>query len=170
MCEAVTAGALVASVLVSAYGAYSQGQAASAAASAQAQQAENNARVAEQQAQDAGQRGAIAEQNQRRQTQQMLGQQRAGFGASGLDMASGSSLDVLGDTAMMGEWDALSVRNNYEREAWGYRVQAQNFTNSAAVASSTASNSATAGWIGAGSSLLSGAAQYGMYQNSLKKK
>jgi hypothetical protein len=37
---------------------------------------------------------------------------------------SGTALDLLGDTAQIGEEDALTIRNNAAREAWGYRNQA----------------------------------------------
>ena len=159
MCE-VTTALMGVSMALGAFGQIQQGRAQSAAASYQAAQDQRNAAVAERQAQDAEHRGKIAERNQRSETAQLIAKQRAGLGASGLDMNSGSSLDIQADAAMMGELDALTVRNNFEREAWGYRQQAQNFQNSAAMASSTAKNAGTAGMIGAGASLLGGAAQF----------
>lgn len=75
-------------------------------------------------------------------------------------MNSGSSLDVQSDTAMIGAWDALTVQNNAEREAWGFRQQGANYSANASVLNSTAKNASTAGLIGAGSSLLSGASQF----------
>ena len=45
--------------------------------------------------------------------------------ANGVDLSSGSPLDILGDTAMYGELDALTIRSNAEREAYGYRVQSR---------------------------------------------
>lgn len=156
MCS-ITIGLMAASAVMSAYGSYSQGQAQAAAAEAQAQQADYNAKIAEQQAQDAEHRGRIAEQNQRMKTAQVLGQQRAGFGASGFDL-SGTALDILGDTAMVGEMDALTVRHNAEYEAWDRRQQAYGFQNEAAVARASGKNAKKAGMINAGTSLLGSAA------------
>lgn len=47
------------------------------------------------------------------------------LGASGIDMTNGSSLDVRSDSAMMSELDALTIRNNAMREAWGHRHEAK---------------------------------------------
>jgi hypothetical protein len=37
---------------------------------------------------------------------------------------SGTPLNLLSDTAQIGEEDAQTIRNNAAREAWGYRNQA----------------------------------------------
>ncbi len=85
--------------------------------------AETNRRLAEQQANDALLRGTKDEARYRRQIAQVAGQQKADFGARNVAV-TGTALDLLSDTAMVGEEDAQTIRNNAAREAWGYRNQA----------------------------------------------
>lgn len=82
-----------------------------------------NAQVREYQAQDTVSRAAVEEQKQREQVRQFMGRQRASMGASGVEVSSGSFGDVLQQSAAMGERDALTIRNNAMRAAWGYRTQ-----------------------------------------------
>lgn len=91
-----------------------------------AQAAENNAKVQDFSAEDALQRGAVDETNHRLQTRQLIGKQRVTLAAQGQDLSSGSALDVQADTARQSEIDALTIRSNAAREAWGYRVAASN--------------------------------------------
>jgi hypothetical protein len=107
-------------------------------------------KVAQGQARDAIDRGQAAEDAHRRKVAQFAGKQRATMGASGVELTSGSFADVLQDTAMLGELDALTIRSNAQREAYGYQSQA-------AVSGYEASAAKTAGWMNAGGSLLSGA-------------
>lgn len=88
-----------------------------------AQTAETNQRLANLQAQDALLRGTKDEARYRRQIAMIAGQQRADLGARNVT-ASGTALDILGDTAMVGEEDLQTIHNNAAREAWGYRNQA----------------------------------------------
>lgn len=138
-----------------------QAQAASAAqaqARYQAQVAQQNQELARRQAADATQRGQVAEDNRRRQTALQIGQQRAGLAAQGTDF-TGSETDILGDTAAAGELDARTIRANAAREAYGYTVQGLGYGNTAALETARAANSTyTPNYLGAGASLLSGAA------------
>lgn len=106
-------------------------QAAAAQAAFQAGMARNNAIIAQRFAEDSRKRGAEAEARVRMKTTALIGRQRAVFGARNLDMGSGSALFILGDTAAMGELDALTTRSNYEREAIGFEAQKMNFTGQA---------------------------------------
>ncbi|HAK9055128.1 TPA: hypothetical protein H2869_003111 [Salmonella enterica] len=115
---AMMAGSLAASGM-QAYQQYQTGQ-------YQADVAKQNADLAEAQAADAVNRGNAEAAKQRRQTQQMKGQQAAAMGAAGGDLSSGSALDIFGDTAQFGTLDALTTVNNGMREAYGYQVQADN--------------------------------------------
>lgn len=85
--------------------------------------AETNRRLSEAQANDALLRGTTEETRYRRQIAQIAGQQKAEFGARNVAV-DGTALDILSDTAQIGEEDALTIRNNAAREAWGYRNQA----------------------------------------------
>ncbi len=87
---------------------------------------EFNARVAEAQAADALVRGKEDEERFRQGVRVLLGSQRAAFAGQNVDVGSGSAVDVAADTAFLAELDALTIRNNAAREAWGFRVQAEN--------------------------------------------
>lgn len=67
--------------------------------------------------------GKIEEQNQRTRTSQIKGQQKTGFAASGVDVSAGSPVDILSDTAAIGELDALTIRSNAETDAFNLRTQ-----------------------------------------------
>ncbi len=110
--------------LAGAAGTYQQGKAAQASADYQSKVAANQAKIAGYQAEDSLARGSIAERQQRLKVKQLIGQQRASMGASGLSLDSGSFVDTIGDTAELGEYDALLIRSNAEKEAWGYRAAA----------------------------------------------
>jgi molybdopterin biosynthesis enzyme len=83
-----------------------------------------NAMIAEYQADDAISRGKFNEKRQRQATEKVIGSQRAGFAAQGVDVNSGSALNTQADAAYLGELDALTIRQNAAKEAWGYKVQA----------------------------------------------
>ena len=69
--------------------------------------------------------GDTAADWQRVKAGQAIGTQRSVQAANGIDVNSGSSALIQDDTAMLGELDALTIQNNAAREAYGYRVQAQ---------------------------------------------
>jgi hypothetical protein len=153
--------ATIAGGVISAGGAIMQGQAQAKQAKYQSAVERNNATIAGWQAQDATQRGQIEEQRQRLATARLHGAQRAGMAANGVEVGAGSSLDVLMDTAQLGELDALTIRSNAEREAYGLRNQQSNLTAQSALTSMAGKNARTASYISAGSTLLSTAATAG---------
>lgn len=140
----------------SAIGAVNQGRAQSQAAQYQAAVLRNNQAVAEWQARDAEARGRVAEQNQRMKTAQFTGAQRAAAGASGVDVNSGSAAGLQADAAMLGELDALTVRSNASREAWGHRVNAANMGANAGMLDVQAKQASQAGDWTAASSIIGG--------------
>lgn len=131
---------------VSAAGAYAGAQAEADAASFQQKQ---ETMLAE----DALKRGAEAEAKQRRETSALQGRQRAVLAASNLDIGSGSPLAILGDTAQLGELDALTVRNNSEREASYHRTNAS-FAGMKKKSAKSAGMWAVAGTLAGGASAL----------------
>lgn len=142
---ALAAGAAIAGATVSAVGQIAQGQ-------YNASVARSNAANLDAAAADATTRGGIAANQRRADTQRVIGSQRAGM--SGVDLSTGSSLDVLVGTAGIGEQDALTIENNAAREAWGYRTQAGYARQQAKFAQSQ-------GFFGAGSTILTGSMQAG---------
>lgn len=107
------------------FGQLKAGNAAKKAAESAAKREEYNAQVAELQADDALARGREQQGLQQAQVRRMVGTQRAGFAAQGIDVGSGSAADVQADTTYLGELDRLTIGNNAAREAWGYRVEAE---------------------------------------------
>ncbi len=87
-----------------------------------------NAAALEMQATDAVSRGRDQEDRFRTQIKGLIGSQRASFAAQGVDVGSGSAVDVQEDTARQGELDALTIRTNAAREAWGYTVESEGET------------------------------------------
>lgn len=93
----------------------------------QADLADFNANVADLQADDAVMRGELEEQRFRGLVRGAVGAQRVGFAAGNIDVSTGSAVDVQADAATLGELDALTIRSNARREAWGYKVQATDY-------------------------------------------
>lgn len=120
---------------------------------------EFNARVAEAQAEDALERGALDEQRFRQGVRVLIGSQRVGFAGQNVDVGSGSAVDVQADAAFLGELDALTIRNNAAREAWGFRVQAENARMGGSAAAMASRWGAASTIVGAGGSLFM--AKYG---------
>lgn len=121
--------------------------------------AKANARLANYQADDAIVRGNIEEERFRKRLTGFMGSQRNIIGSRNVEM-SGSALKLLEDSAQIGEEDAMTIRNEAAREAWGYRNQASEAARFGRNARSQAN-------LSAGASLLSGGAQaYGMWRDS----
>lgn len=91
--------------------------------------ADQNAAAAEFQAEDAIIRGAEEEKVMRERIRGAIGTARVSYAGQGVDVSSGSAVDLQASIADAGERDALTIRNNAAREAWGYRVQAVDFRN-----------------------------------------
>lgn len=83
-----------------------------------------NAGISERAAADAILRGSLEADEQRKQTQQVIGSQRVAFAANGIDVNTGTAGQIQNDSAALGELDALTIANNAAREAYGYQVQA----------------------------------------------
>lgn len=97
------------------------------AAYSHAELADYNAMVAELQAEDALDRGLDEEQRFRSSVRGMIGSQRAALAANNVDVGYGSALDVQADAAFLAELDVMQIRTNAAREAWGYKVQAEDY-------------------------------------------
>ena len=117
---------------LSLYQGYAQGQAAKAQAEAQAQAMEQNAKFARAQGHDAIERGGQEELKHRRNMAKHLATQRASLATTGIDINSGSALDVRNASISEGEYDAETIRFNAARERWGYINKAENLEAQAA--------------------------------------
>lgn len=130
---------------------------------------ELNATVAEQQRVDAIARGQEAESRSRAGTRQLAGRQRAVGAAQGLALDTGSIANLQAETAQLGELDALTIRNNAKREAWGFQLEAQSDRMSAELARQGGQNEAAALRTRGTSTLLTGGLQTYGYAGDAKR-
>lgn len=105
--------------VVGLYQAYQQYQAGQYAKAVGNMQADAYARSAA----DAAQRGRNEEARVREAYGRLEADQRVAGASSGVDIQSGTPLDLIVATAGMGELDALTARNNAAREAWGLQIE-----------------------------------------------
>lgn len=119
-----------------------------AQAQAQKQAANYNAAVQEQQAQIEQQKGAARATEISQRTKQKLAGVRAASIESGLEL-SGSVSDVLDTVNQQGTLDAMTA-------LWDSSTRAQGLRNSAELERAKGKSAVTAGYLGAGSSLLTG--------------
>jgi hypothetical protein len=146
---------------VSAYGSYESGQATSAAEAYQAQVAANNAKVAQTNARLDIQAGETAATNQGLKTRAQVGTEKAGQGAGGIDVNTGSAVGVRAGSEEIGQLDALTIRSNAAKQAYGQLVTATSDTAQSQLATAESGQAAEAGDIGAAGSLLSGVSTVG---------
>jgi len=92
---------------------------------------DEKAKLAEREAKLILVKGDREETQHRIQVSKLVGSQRAGYGASGVLVDSGTALDVQRETESMGDADALTIRFNARHEAykknydaWGHRQDA----------------------------------------------
>ena len=143
----------VASLATTAIGAVSTGMASQASGNYQAQVARNNVIIAEQNARFELEKGNVQAENQNYKTRALLGTQKAAQGASGIDVNSGSPLDVRTSAVELGHLDALTILNNASARAAGLRATGSNFTAEAGLDTMKASNAMSSSLIGGASSL-----------------
>lgn len=160
-------GATVAGGIKGSQGARAGGEAAAAASRYQAQIARNNAIIAKQRADY-----AIAAGQQRAAIQSMkgaavAGKIKAGQAASGIDVNTGTAVDVQASQRETAQLDTETALHNSQIEAYGYRVQASNFEAEAALKDSAAGYATQGGnlagdaaLLGAGGTLLSNASTW----------
>ena len=159
MCEPTTIAYGVSALLMVA-GGVQTARAQKAAGEYQAQVDEQNAKIGRQQADQARQIGNMEEERQMRRVRAAVATQRAAQAANGLDVNSGTALDLQAETAGFGAADALNIRSNALRQAWGFEVGAVNDINSASAARAGGRNAST------GTLLTTGAQVAGMYNSS----
>jgi hypothetical protein len=141
------------------------GEAQRAAAESGAELAEYNATIADQQAQSELEVGAAEESRFRQGVKLMIGSQRAGQAGQNIDVGFGSAVDVQADAAYLGELDALTIRTNAARAAWGHKVAAEDLRKRAEIArkegvmlEEAGKARATAGYLGAAGTIVGGTA------------
>jgi len=119
---------------------------------AQDDQAKNNAAIQRGQALQAQQEAAYAAAQIRRRNLQVLGSQRAQVAKSGLEI-SGSATDVINDSAVQGEMDAMAALYSGKTQSALAMSRANNFE-------ASRGDIAAAGYLGVGNSLIGAAGTY----------
>lgn len=167
----VAAAAAVAGAATSAVGAISQGYAAAESArqegqarAYQAQVSRNNAIIAEQQAQRTEAAAAQQATAKSMEVAARVGRVKAAQAASGIDVNTGTAVDVQAGTRLMGKLDTDTLFSNKMLEAYGYRTRGADYTTQAGLddyRSRTAygrmGDAVTSGYLKAGGTLLSSA-------------
>ena len=98
------------------------------------------------------------------QTSQAAGTIKAAQGASGIDVNTGSASNVRTSVAKLGALDALTIRSNTAREAYGYEVAATSDQAESGLLRQEGSQAQTAGDINAlGTFLNDSASAAGSY-------
>jgi len=149
-----------AATVVSAGAAVMGGVAAKQSADYQAAVARNNALTARQMGEHDIMQGQVAAQEQDMKTKEQTGVAKAGLGASGFDMGSGSGMDIQSSQAGLGRLDALRQNDKGLMSDWRYKAQAQNFENEAEAQKAKGNNSLVAGFLNAGSTMLTGGSNF----------
>lgn len=90
-------------------------------------------------------------------SRQVAGSIVAKQAASGVDVRSGSSVDVQKSQKQVSDLDMATIRNNAARKAYGYQLEADTATMQTSMYQAASSNSLEAGNIAAAGSLISGA-------------
>lgn len=113
-----------------------------------------NARVAENQAQETRRAGTEAENIQRRKTALLLSKQRAQLGASGVELGSGSALQLQDDTQTLGEVDALRIRSGVDAQVSALETGVALTLNQGDAAASAGVNSAAGTLLSGGAAVI----------------
>lgn len=158
----------VGSGVIGAVGASDSADASADAANYRAQVATNNATLANRQATYDTQVGDIQSMQSGRQTRARMGSVRATEGANGIDVNSGSAVDLQRDVAQQGALDGLTIRNNAARKAYTDQINSQSYTGEASLDRSQASDAETAGFVNSFGSILGSASKVADKWSSLK--
>lgn len=152
----IAAIAAVGSAGLGAVGAIEQGKAASASAGYNAEVAANNAKIATQNASLAGAQGEQQVAKAGAETRAKVGATLTAQGASGIDVGSGSAVDIRESESKLGMLSALNVRSQAAQQAYGYQTQSAAFTGQQGLDVSQQKSAQTAGDITAGADILGG--------------
>lgn len=154
---AVSIAGSVGGGILGAFGADTKADAESAAYAYKAQVARNNAIIAERNAAAATEAGGVAGQSNDLKTKNLVATQLVTQAGSGIDVNSGTNVDVRQSAADLGRLDTLTILNNAAKQSAGFKQQAMGFEADATLATSAGKYARDAGDINIMSSLLSGA-------------
>ena len=147
----------VASAGVGAMGAGATADANAASYNYKAAVASNNAKIAKMNADQATFAGGVAAQSNDLKTKNMVATQLVTQAANGLDVGSGTNVNLRESAAALGHLDTLTILNNAAKNTQGFKAQGMNFEAESGLNRASATNAETAGEIDIMKSLLGGA-------------
>lgn len=153
----VSAATAVAGTAVAVNSSEQQAKAQSNAADYNAAVAKNNATLASQNSIVAAQQGDVAQQRAYQEGAQREAMVKAAFGANGIQMNSGSALDLQADQARTTQQNVQAIGYNANVAQVGYLNQQTGFTSQAGLDTAQGQNDITAGNTSALSSIIGGA-------------
>lgn len=156
-------GAALTSAGIGAIGSIQQSQAQAASAGYNSKISAQNAGIATQNAAFAGAQGEEDVGIQGAKNAATEGTILANQGASGVDVNSGSAVAVRQSAAKVGMLNELNIRSQAAQKAYGFQTQAVSDTAQANLDAAQSSADKTAGYIGAGTSVLGGLSQASMF-------
>lgn len=136
----------VAGVLISAFSVYQQGQYQKAVG-------KYNAEMARREGEIQKARGDIELRQHREKLKRLKGSQKVAFLKSGVQLGSGSALEVLADTEAQAALDEEIIKYNTKAGIWGKEAEA-------GLSLMSARQGEVAGTLGAGSTILKGASKW----------
>lgn len=157
------AGVAVAAAGTKAYGEIQTANANAAADKYNAGVADNNATIATQQAEWEAESGEQQVGAKELENRAKVGTIEANQGSSGVEVGTGSNADVVTSAKELGALDAMTIRSNAVRRAYGYQVESASDKEQAELDRMAARSTVKAGKIAAVSTLLGGAAQGSQY-------
>ena len=158
MCEAATI-AMAATAISTGLGvaqSISQGKAARAQANYQAAVARNNKIIANRAADQAEETGRAEAIRVQQDSRALRGRQRAVLAANGVDLGFGTTIDLEGDTAALGEIDALTFQERARRKATDLRFRGDMFESEAQLAENAGETARRDSLYDAGTTLATG--------------
>jgi hypothetical protein len=120
---------------------------------------EHNAHIADLQFEDALQRGRMAANRARSQGRTLIGAQRAAAAEAGIDVADGTAVELIEESELFSELDAVRLSNDATREAWGFQVQARDYRRQGVLSRTAGQNAARGARAASYSTLLTGGGQ-----------
>ena len=141
---------------VSAYGQAQQGKTANVVAQRNAQIQNRNATIAQQNAE-------FNAKLQEREARRRRSSQVARLGASGIEVFEGTNLIAMAEQEFTDDMNAQLIRR-------GGAIEAGNLQQTAAITSAQGTASRSAGFLGAGTSLLTGAGSVGLQGSKLRNQ
>lgn len=151
----VSAATALAGTALSAYGSIRQGEAGAEAARTRGAIAQRDAIIAQQNAEYATAVGARRAEDVSMRNAARLARVKASQAANGIDVNTGSAVDVQVSEREMGILDAETVMADATARAYGYEDTARTRRARGQMDDATSSEYLTAGYLGAGSTILS---------------